>query len=1497
MNTTFLVPFFLGTFSGFLATLPIGPAKILAVRKFLLVSKGDETEIQTLKSSNAILLASIGGLIVAHFLFFLSIQFPFLYSLWVQPHTLTFIFIAVLFFYLYQLKNIQFNIYSTQSFLKSNSDFHEQQAAFLETLMFQILNPVILPNPIFSRLTNVFLFRYSTLSTFLVGNLLGLLSGYAAFYVSTLFLLKKLEFDAPTIYRLVKIKIHQIFGIILVIFSFLCFNRIPLPALKPFVLKDTSDQFSLKKPLSDNIWPDSFFGYERWKRPFRLLDYDDKKFPQNETIKPFNKMFFSQFFFEGKIKDGKFQLIHNFPKTLSIVNQNINLTLSKFENDSKVKPLETFKNVDLINNWVYQKKNRRFEINQDIENKINQIQNGNILENLSDKKLSSVDNNGNKISKQRDPRLNVDSRESYQSLKRKSFLFLTKENFQKNDFANLREKKNIKNLYTKNKLKLFLSQYTQNSSENFLLTWEPINKEFGQIQQNFEENKLTNQDGTSIDSTFKSTKQTKELRDFYGKFSKKFHNIVDFSTQRNEKEFSKQNFPGVDPKLIKFQKFFPIWNINLSKQYLEKLKVELSAKRQHHLTRFFPRQDLPEDRQNFVPPSKPFFRRHEFPGTIIARRTKALCWNGFQKKPHSPFFLEKNTLLKKSFLKKEKLQAKQGTVIRQGQLTSRLFQYLRDYILSLQAYIRKYIKLPLLIFLKNIARQLCLQSPEWEKDWKELSEEIYIDCNFYGKAGSVGVKLPNFFTSDGMKQIKIIKPFQLRFWTRSKKIALDDSENYSFLTVWGQETRVPFGTVKKSPSFWKILMERLKLILQYKILKNRSSLSIDRQKKQNLIQENANSKYKNQNPVVEVDFQGSQQTQIKNEVSEKIKTYKKNQRDFIDNSDRLNQLSQTSKKEKISRQRDYTHENIFVFLQKRWFFTYRFFLKKQKQFFFGIQRKFFDFKKLILQQNTKILKNCIKIFSLISRFLRLAYFQFSEFYNYFLINFKKYNKSSPVNVQIFDIFSTKNLSQASIVHNIWEDRLFNRPNVTSLMDIWNQKNPLAKTTETFFKKQGILDSSKSDYLIKEQWKEWLKGLNGYTPTLKLWEKISPIFWTEAVEKYWKELPSSNLKEIFISQHTNFSKKDDLNQLFEKRLVNNFLEFHLPLFKASQKQKKLWKLNIITDRFTQIGNESDVHSFYSWNQSKFNNKTNYLIDTNKKGKRKTETVGYSSTLDFATSNFKENNFRKNLLQKDCIKELPIIKREKDRPNFAFKLQTLKQRESFFPVSIRRWKLKKVKNKLRQLAKNVLKKPQGSESSSFSFGEKNRKLLRELFQSKDMLFSDILENWNSKILDDELLFYNTISAILRFENKNNISLFSTNSSFPFENQRSTRWDSFFVLLEEFYSPSHLREKRILDCLNFDSEFEKNTNLLKNNEINSNLPKDISKVKQKNFDIKKVNNEFVLLQKNQENIQQKQSIVRFLWPTHRLEDLSCMNRFWLGTANQSRFSMLRIQTFPNV
>ena len=42
------------------------------------------------------------------------------------------------------------------------------------------------------------------------------------------------------------------------------------------------------------------------------------------------------------------------------------------------------------------------------------------------------------------------------------------------------------------------------------------------------------------------------------------------------------------------------------------------------------------------------------------------------------------------------------------------------------------------------------------------------------------------------------------------------------------------------------------------------------------------------------------------------------------------------------------------------------------------------------------------------------------------------------------------------------------------------------------------------------------------------------------------------------------------------------------------------------------------------------------------------------------------------------------------------------------------------------------------------------------------------------------------------------------------------------------------------------------------------------------------------------QSLTIKHFLWPSFRLEDLACINRFWFNTNNGSRFTMLRIRMY---
>nr|YP_636377.1 hypothetical chloroplast RF1 [Staurastrum punctulatum]Q32RZ9.1 RecName: Full=Protein TIC 214; AltName: Full=Translocon at the inner envelope membrane of chloroplasts 214; Short=AtTIC214 [Staurastrum punctulatum]AAX45762.1 hypothetical chloroplast RF1 [Staurastrum punctulatum] len=1507
MNTIYLVPFFLGTFSGFLATLPIGPAKILAVRKFLLISKGNENEVYNLKSSNTILLASLCGLIFAQFLFVLALQFPFLYSLWVKPHFFSFFFVLVLFIYLYQIKNIQFDISNNQFLLKSESNFSYQQAAFLETLLLQLLNPVVLPNPVFCRLTNVFLFRYSTISTFFAGNFLGLLSGYGIFFLSTLFLLKRLEEDAPTIYRLVKIKIHQFFGIILVIFSFLCLSRTPLPAIKPFKLKEISTTFSSTKVWYENIWPDSFFGYDRWKRPLRLISVDEKKSQPNNELKPFNKMFFSQFFFEGGIQDGNYRLVHNFPQSLSLISQNINSILNNKLNNSQIESIE--KNKNFIDEWIQEKKNRQNQISQNINTKIKHIEKGSYLEELVEKKFSSFDNNKNKISKQMDPRLNADIRGKKFFFKNKSFLFLTKEFFSKKDSLFAVEKKNLIDTYTKNKFKLFLTENSQNLSsletrtEKIpFITWKPIIQSFYDKNQNLKETSLDQNNVVKDQLDLDGLKNKRSWHSLFKKISPPFSSessmgekLINFENELKQEENNS--------KMAQIYKPMPLWNLNFNKKELNLLKRQSNNKL--HLKIFFPKSNHLADRQNFVPPLMPFFRRNEFPGTITSRRGKAVCWNTFQKKPHSPLFIHHLNLLKNFFAKRKKIQINQDVPTKSWQSTSKLFQFLRDYLLSLQAYIRKYLKLPFLIIIKNFIRQLFFQPAEWEKDWTNLSKEVYVQCDFYGKAGSVGVKLPNFFANDEPKQIKIVNPFELRFWTRSfsEQSSLQESENSSFLNVWGRETKMPFGKVKKSPSFWQLFIERIKLILQYKILKNLSvSSSIDSIEIQKEIK----------NPRIQSQIDVQQNFQIEQSKrnlgtkdEEKVKNlnkkiidnnfkYKTTKRKIVNNSTQNKTFSDFNKKEKINRTRQYTFQNMSILLQRQWFHFYRLFLKKERELFFELQTKMFEMKKIISRKNTKVIKIFLKLFYNVSRFLRSLYYQISEFFNWLSLKFVKNQKEISSNIDAFDLKPTKNLSQAYIIHSIWEDRMMSRPNITSLMKSWNQNVSLKNNLENFLNKQGILGNEKPENLTEHQWQEWLKNFRVYTPSLKLWALWAPNYWTQAVEQYWKELPSSKLKSILNQEPNKINKSLNFTTSLDNSTLNKFLEPHLPLFQAVQKQKKLWKFNILSRNYTEVTNDGDIDSFFSWQTTDFDKKTHYLFDTLKKVKGKDKNLIVSPINLSSLPQIKENKLKRNLSQQNIKKELPLIQREKKRLDFDIKLQTLRQRGTFFPVSTRRWKLKKLKNKLEKLAKTVIKKPQSGElSSSLTIGEKNKKLIRELFVAENRLFTNILENWNSKVLDDELLMYNTISSILRFANKNINALAINNSDslslFPRNILRPL--DLNFLLLEDIYLPTYLREMKILEYFHFEKE---NQNIPSTSTVSHSH---FSNKKEKTIYAETINKWHLILQQKQNVIKDRQTIVRFLWPTHRLEDLSCINRFWLGTANQSRFSILRIQTVPNI
>ncbi|CAL5362940.1 unnamed protein product [Camellia sinensis] len=239
-----------------------------------------------------------------------------------------------------------------------------------------------------------------------------------------------------------------------------------------------------------------------------------------------------------------------------------------------------------------------------------------------------------------------------------------------------------------------------------------------------------------------------------------------------------------------------------------------------------------------------------------AQRCKTVIWELFQANAHSPLFLDRidkshpfffdiSELIKLIFRncigkgaelkisdyteekikerekkekdKKEENKRKEKARIEVAEAwdTIPFAQVIRGSMLITQSILRKYIILPSLIIAKNIGRMLLLQFPEWSEDLNEWNKEMHVKCTYNGVQLSE-TELPKNWLIDGI-QIKMLFPFCLKPWHRSKPRSshIDrikkkgQKDDFFFLTVWGMEAELPFGSPQKRPSFFEPIFKKL----------------------------------------------------------------------------------------------------------------------------------------------------------------------------------------------------------------------------------------------------------------------------------------------------------------------------------------------------------------------------------------------------------------------------------------------------------------------------------------------------------------------------------------------------------------------------------------------------------------------------------------------------------------------------------------------------------------
>nr|UVH67438.1 hypothetical protein RF1 [Eriocaulon cinereum] len=566
------------------------------------------------------------------------------------------------------------------------------------------------------------------------------------------------------------------------------------------------------------------FDYQRWNRPLRYIKI--KKDPLENAIR--NEM--SQYFFYPSKSDGKQKMSFTYLPSLATFSERIELhmflTDKLFSEES-----------DYYKSFYTDNEKRRYNLSNELLIRIKALEKGFPLLDIIDKKIRLCnDNNNTYLPKACDPFLHGPYRGTINSHKT---LTKTKEKYSINKiyqllFNNLNDLnlKKRKNTYQRNSLE-FDTELFFNCIGNSLYSmnqflFEPISifilrKEELLTRQTKLNLQLKNQEKLEFDGVTSDFIGLEEISKQIPKWLYKLNNGY-----RREEPLGEES--SINYGILSRQSKYLMIYTDPDDDYNDTINTIPTNEQEEAiiLLDYFPQSD---------------FNHDLIKGSIRAQRRKMITLTFFQANAHSPLFFDriektiffytsemKNLLFrnfsrkeeeyKKGYLEEEKnKKIEESLEIAEAWENIPSAQTTRSLLLLAQAFIRKYIIFVSLIIVKNISLILLLQTPEWAEDWKDWNREMHIKCTSTGLQLSEK-EFPINWLTEGM-QIKIMFPFQLTLWRKSKKEILlkekiKEKNDCFFLTVSGMETEVPFGSPRKKSSFFK---KELKKIIR-KIGKN-----------------------------------------------------------------------------------------------------------------------------------------------------------------------------------------------------------------------------------------------------------------------------------------------------------------------------------------------------------------------------------------------------------------------------------------------------------------------------------------------------------------------------------------------------------------------------------------------------------------------------------------------------------------------------------------------------
>nr|YP_010731216.1 hypothetical protein RF1 [Ochna serrulata]WEG37957.1 hypothetical protein RF1 [Ochna serrulata] len=655
--------------------------------------------------------------------------------------------------------------------------------------------------------------------------------------------------------------------------------------LEILIKKKEKDLFWFEKPLVTSL-----FDYKRWNRPFRYI--------KNDQFENVVRQEMSQYFFYTCQSDGKERISFTYPQSLSTFLEMIQRKMSLFT--TKKLSLD-----ELYNHWNSNNEKKRKNLNKEFLNRVETLDPRLLVPNTLEKRTRLCNDETKKeyLPKTYDPLLSGARRGRMKFCFSSSIIneTLIKNYIEKvwiNKIylilliTNYLEFESKKDPFHFN-IKLFSTEigYFLNLINEFAgKSASSLNLKILSLFPDYKEEKMYSEDRIKILKflleaviTYPNNKtirkKSTEIKEISKQVSRYSYKLLDeLEQQEGENEENVIEDHEIRSRKAKRVVIFTDNQQNNDPYNTNKDKINSDQIDEVALIRYSQQSD---------------FRRDIIKGSIRAQKRKIAILELFQANVHSPLFLDridksiffsfdiselmkiiflnwicKNTKLtilnytekkKKESEKKEenkreedKREEKVRIEIAEAWDSIICAQIIRGSLLVTQSILRKYIILPSLIITKNIIRMLFFQFPEWSEDLKDWNREMHVKCTYNGVQLSE-TEFPQNWLTDGI-QIKILFPFRLKPWHRSKlKISHTHKDpmkkkgqknEFCFLTVFGMEVELPFGSPRKRLSLFNPIFSKLKkkirklkknCFLVIKILKERFFLNFSKEIKNRVI--------------------------------------------------------------------------------------------------------------------------------------------------------------------------------------------------------------------------------------------------------------------------------------------------------------------------------------------------------------------------------------------------------------------------------------------------------------------------------------------------------------------------------------------------------------------------------------------------------------------------------------------------------------------------------------